>query len=393
MDIALQGRSISYAFDEPLVIGTLLGLDTDKILSGPKESRIHRMWSLMPSAPQGIPIDVIFRACPRMEEPGFRWAPATLLSSAQAMPFKRGIGQGYPTSKGLLVGLAGHRITMPQHRKGLSRNPRNAPKPLSLCDSLLVRSEDVSWYRLSRQFPVERDSFLSNKSLRVLLQYGLELQGREMWIARLKSFNSPDGMHDVVTGLFLTVVEEAHGIKYARRELITEIVPWATPTQKLLELGFELALQLSRNPVGQRVAEFEEDSAYIESGAWKAASEALQSEVLKIVGSDEIAEKIVEAGHDREERGPFSLLYQYILDNFNGGYGNLTRCVGGATMVYRLIIHISQSTTIPFAHPNSPDDSLHEIPLQFGNSSYEFPFYDSFFGNGQQETAYYVFGR
>ena len=146
-----------------------------------------------------------------------------------------------------------------------------------------------------------------------------------MWIARLKSFNSPDGMHDVVTGLLLTVVEEAHGIKYARRELITEIVPWATP--KSLELGFELAQQLSRNPVGQRIAEFEEDSAYIESGAWKADSKALQSEVLKIVGSEEIAEKVVEAGYDREERGPFSLLYQYILDNFNGGYGNLTDVV------------------------------------------------------------------
>ena len=218
VDMALQGRSISYAFDEPLVIGTLLGLDTDTILSGPKESRIHRMWSLMPSAPQGIPIDVIFRACPTMEELGFRWAPATLLTSTQAIPFKQGIGQGYPTSKGLLVGLAGHRITMPQQRKGLSWNPWNAPEPPSLCDSLSVGSEDGSWYRLSRQFPVERDSFLSDKSLRVLLRYGLELQGREMWIARLIPFNSPDAMHDLVPGLILTVVEEAQGIKYARRE-------------------------------------------------------------------------------------------------------------------------------------------------------------------------------
>ena len=78
VDMALQGRSVTYAFDEPLVIGTLLGLNTDKILSGPKESRIHRMWSLMPSFRQGIPIDVIFRACPKIEDLGLRWAPATL---------------------------------------------------------------------------------------------------------------------------------------------------------------------------------------------------------------------------------------------------------------------------------------------------------------------------
>ena len=125
---------------------------------------------------------------------------------------------------------------MPQQRKGLSWNPWNAPKSPSLRDSLLVRSKDGSWYRLSRQFPVENDSFLSDKSLRVLLRDRLELQGREMWIARLTPFNSANGLHNVVPGLILTVVEEAQGIKYARRELITGIVPWATQLQKLHEL-------------------------------------------------------------------------------------------------------------------------------------------------------------
>ena len=150
------------------------------------------------------------------------------------------------------------------------------------------------------------------KSLGVLLRYGLELQEREMWIARLIPFNSHDTMHNVVPGLILTVVEEAQGIKYARRELITEIVPWATPIQKLHELGFELAQQLSRNLVGQKIAEFEVDG------------EALQSEVVEIVHSEEFAEKVAEAGHDREEPAPFLLLYCYIVDIFNGEYGNLT---------------------------------------------------------------------
>ena len=134
-------------------------------------------------------------------------------------------------------------------------------------------------------------------------------------------------MHNVVPGLILTVVEEAQGIKYARHELSTEIVPWATPIQILHELGFELAQQLSRNVVGQQVAEFEEDGAYIESGAWKAASEALQSEVLNIVDSEEVAARVAEAGYDRKEPAPFTLLYRFILDIFNGGYGNLTDVV------------------------------------------------------------------
>ena len=92
-------------------------------------------------------------------------------------------------------------------------------------------------------------------------------------------------------------------------------------------MGFELAQQLSRNLVGQKIAEFEEDGAYIESEAWKAASEALLSEVVEIFHSEEILEKVAEAGHDREDPAPFLLLYRIILDIFNGGYGNLTDVV------------------------------------------------------------------
>ena len=69
---------------------------------------------------------------------------------------------------------------MPPQRKGLSWNPWNTSERPSLCDSLSVRTEDGSWYNLSRKFSAERDSFLSYKSLRVLLRYGLELQGREI---------------------------------------------------------------------------------------------------------------------------------------------------------------------------------------------------------------------
>ena len=86
----LRHRSVSVSSDEPLLIANLLDLDVTSILIGPcplancaksncDHSRIHRMWLLMPAAFRGIPRNVLLRVGPRLSEPGFRWAPSTLL--------------------------------------------------------------------------------------------------------------------------------------------------------------------------------------------------------------------------------------------------------------------------------------------------------------------------
>ena len=79
LEEALQFRSVSVRSDEPLLLGNLLGLDVAKILNGPEDTRIHRMWSLMPSAVRGIPKAIVFRLGPRLKEEGYHWAPATLM--------------------------------------------------------------------------------------------------------------------------------------------------------------------------------------------------------------------------------------------------------------------------------------------------------------------------
>lgn len=86
----LLHRSVSVPSDEPLLIANLLDLDVSSILSGPcpladcvnvgcDHSRIHRLWLLMPTAFRGIPRNILLRVGPRLGEPGFRWAPSTLL--------------------------------------------------------------------------------------------------------------------------------------------------------------------------------------------------------------------------------------------------------------------------------------------------------------------------
>jgi len=72
---ALDGRSVTKPADEALCLGTLLGLDTARIIEGPVAQRMNRFWSLLTS----VPAEVIFYSGDHIKDPGYRWAPASLL--------------------------------------------------------------------------------------------------------------------------------------------------------------------------------------------------------------------------------------------------------------------------------------------------------------------------
>ena len=324
VDEALQGRSISYAQDEPFVIGTLLGLDTGKILDGPDETRVHRLWSLMPSAPRGIPIDVIFRVCPRLQEVGFRWAPATLLKTNKYFRLTRGRGQGRPGSDGLLAGLAGHRLLLPPQKKGSFLDPWSVEEDPNIQNTLNVRGEDGKWYYLSRRYPANEDSFLSNKTLRSLLRDAFMLPNCDMWIVRLTPFVNNKGLRNCVSSLILLVVKETRGIKFARRELFVNIMAEDKSIETLLELSFKVAKQLSGSLAAEGIAEFPTEDAAMDSATPVAVSKALWLKILSITKSDKFAKEMAEAGHESLDDSTMHLLHRYIINAFVGAYGILT---------------------------------------------------------------------
>lgn len=129
-DKALQFRSVSVASDEPLLIAGLLRLDTAFILDGPEDSRMQRLWSLVPSVPQGIPKNVLFNRGSRLRQPGFRWAPASLLSFAgdrDGSLCSTDVDEysGSLTPSGLVVHLSAFQLKMAIVPKGLPKNPWN----------------------------------------------------------------------------------------------------------------------------------------------------------------------------------------------------------------------------------------------------------------------------
>lgn len=72
---SLVDRTTSYMKDEALCIGSMAGCDVSRILDAPGELRMCAFWKNCPVIPQ----DIMFWRGQRLEEPGFRWAPATLL--------------------------------------------------------------------------------------------------------------------------------------------------------------------------------------------------------------------------------------------------------------------------------------------------------------------------
>lgn len=120
LDLSLQFRSVSVPSDEPLCIGTLLGLNLNHILSVEgKSDRMLQVWKLITAKKHGVPMQVIFFQEPGIDTPGWRWAPRSFLewtSGNHDMMNTRNLKWndsrlGGQTDRGLRVQYPGYRIT------------------------------------------------------------------------------------------------------------------------------------------------------------------------------------------------------------------------------------------------------------------------------------------
>ena len=78
----ISTRAVTVASDEPLCLATLMRLPasaTRHIAKAPAEDRMPDFWRLAALDGPGIPQSIIFLARPKLEVPGLRWAPRTLL--------------------------------------------------------------------------------------------------------------------------------------------------------------------------------------------------------------------------------------------------------------------------------------------------------------------------
>ena len=290
VDAAFQHRSVSVISDEPLLIGTLLGLDVAHILKGSDETRIHRMWSLMPAAVRGIPKSILFRLGPRLKKEGYRWAPSSMLNyestNAVMVTMRKGDEQGTPTEHGLMVRLSGYHISFPPCPSGLPIDPWNFKLGKDL---LYIRDDEACWYIANRRWPSEEGDYLSKEQFGITALRSIT----NLWITLLESDHQAraDSFQQTSIALLTRLIHESHEVKYVHSYMHIHVFRYRKHVCEMLEAAYRCAQILAESAPVQQLANMSKEEINMESPEYKAAFDALEPEIHRITtgGENEIA--------------------------------------------------------------------------------------------------------
>ncbi|KAG6988574.1 hypothetical protein G7Y79_00071g097450 [Physcia stellaris] len=276
IDEALQFRSVSVPSDEPLLLGNLLGLDVRKILDGSEDTRMHRLWSLMPSALRGIPKGILFRLGPRLEEDGYRWAPATMIGSEKSNKMLSaqlgGYDEGKPTGRGLLVQLAGFKISMAERLDDLPQNLwKLAPQQMQ---SLYVRDQEGSWYLVLRRIPTVEGDFLSSSRLENFLQ-----SNGDVWVAHAETDSQLLASGQASTAIMVKLVEDSADVMYVRSEMHVNVLPVPHSLQRLMAAAYQCACEMINDPVVVQLRSKSYENVERAEPACESFSDAIEPEI------------------------------------------------------------------------------------------------------------------
>ncbi len=285
---AFEHRSVSVPSDEPLLIGTLLGLDVAGILDdsdGSNETRVHRMWSLMSASVHGIPKSILFRLGPRLKEEGYRWAPSSLLDheddNAVLQTMLKNDDQGTRTEHGLMVRLPGHNISFPQRPSWLPVNAWNIQMDEK---RVYMRDDEAFWYEVRRRWPNEEGDFLSKEAFSSAMQSHTDL-----WVTYLETgFQArSDGAQQTCTALLTRLVREGSEVKYVRSYMHINVLRSRKVVCGIFEAAYQCAQKLIESAPARQLANMSNDGIDMESPEYQAAFDALQPEILRITESEE----------------------------------------------------------------------------------------------------------
>ena len=245
VEVAFENRSVSVPSDEPLLIGTLLGLDVPGILNGgdgSDETRIHRMWSLMPASVHGIPKRIIFRVGPRLKEEGYRWAPSSMLyhedSNAILQMRFQSDDQGARTEHGLMVRLPGYHISYPQRPSWLPVNAWNIKMNERI---LYMRDDEAFWYDVWRRWPNEKGDFLSKEA------FSSDMQSHsDLWVTYPETIFQArsDGAQQMCTALLTRLIRESSEVKYVRSYMHINVLRSRKAVCEMFEAAYQCAQKL-----------------------------------------------------------------------------------------------------------------------------------------------------
>ena len=285
VDVALEHRSVSVSSDEPLLLGSMFGLDIARILDESIETRMHRMWSLMSAAARGVPKDIIFRLGPRLGEKGYRWAPSTMMyhedTNAVLQLIQKGDNHGILTQHGLKVRLPGYQILFPQRPFWLPATPWG----ISLAENMFwMRDDEARWYLVARRWPNAEGDYLSTDKFSSAMRSSTNL-----WVTFLETRVQArtDGGQHTSTALLTRLIEETSGVKYVQSYMHIHVGPARQSINQMFEAAYGCAQKLAESAPAQQLANMSEDGIDMQSPEYKAAFEALEPEIFRVAANGE----------------------------------------------------------------------------------------------------------
>ena len=334
VDQALQFRSVSVPSDEPLLIGGLLNLDISYILGDSVEidTRMSRLWSMMPSAPGGIPKNILFARGARVDQLGFRWAPASLLVS-------RGVRDGNlrsrdPNSKGCLtpaglqVRLAACTIQMASTPKSLPKNPWNMFSK-SDDNSTYCRSGSGLWFQIYTKYRGKQDRNASGAHVSLL---GILRNASRSHMLLFSGVFDFDGSPEGTKGLLVHGAGEQDGVPKVVSDLIVEVEIKVGATKTLLEAAYQISQRLLADSITARYISLaiEDEQSQKNHPAYATLEDQLAEKLFSLV-KDIDDPQILEALNTSNSSGIPNLLPLLTASAYLGNYCEVGPMMPGDT--------------------------------------------------------------
>ncbi|KAL8902884.1 MAG: hypothetical protein Q9207_004312 [Kuettlingeria erythrocarpa] len=331
---ALRFRSVTVASDEPLLIAGLLSLDIAHVLDGSEESRMQRLWALMPSVHGGIPKNILFCRGARLRQKGFRWAPASLLSFRGVQDGSlrdSGIGDDTTslTSAGLRVHLPASSIKMASVFNGLPKELWDtwAPK-----DDVLMpcRSNEGSWFLVWAKYDGlgEADSNINRSSLHHLL----ETSTSPLTLLTAREFRF-DVRAETTDGLLVHKDFDEDNVSTVTSDMVVSVAVEEGTTGALLEAAYQASRTLLNDDITTQLAtlglEHESDPQ-----RWQPAYASLKTQLTQKIftlAQDISDPRIVDVVGAHSNRGENLSLASLIASAYLGCYCELGSMLPSST--------------------------------------------------------------
>ena len=321
-------RSVTVPSDEPLIIATLLALDLSPILASEPAERMNVLWQIIGTSSSGIDKKFLLYAGPKIRKRGLRWAPQSLLfvdnRFAIPNPGEHENGSFLATNSnamGLVVELAGFRISLAKPAKGLPKNLAgfdSTPRNHADRHRLLLRDCQGRWYLLTHRLCT------SDRIPEVEEIYAIISELSSPWILYRGSSSVIPENTQAYHGL---LVEEAKEQQLRSNELtcvetMSQVNFGRLPREvyEVCQAGYSLAQELASSAAAHRLEDvLGTTPTDLNDPVYQEALQGVDFEIKRLSRSAFAMEALAASGSSVDERG-ISTVEDYMKRVYRGLY-------------------------------------------------------------------------